>query len=145
MKTEAVVIAAGYGPLRREQGDTYPKLLEDLEGKPMVVRALDTVRAAGFPSCVLVVNPRHGELIRAAVRAHGHDEVRIVVQQERRGTADALACAIDALPRDTDSVLVSYWDMPLWKPQQVRDLVANHLPENTVTMVTMTMALWTPP
>ena len=101
----AVVLAAGLGTRMKSR---TPKLLHELCGRPMVAYVVDAARrrAGGGRSS----SPRHAT---AAVRDALGDDVDYALQAEPRGTGDAVAAAVAALPDDVDEVLVLNGDVPL--------------------------------
>ncbi len=114
MSVAAVVLAAGKGSRMRS---TLPKPLVSVAGRPMVVRLIDSIMAAGIDDIVVVVG--HGaEQVRAALPP----EVRTVTQDVRDGTAGALDCARHAVA-DADEVVVFVGDSPLVSAASIRRLV----------------------
>jgi bifunctional UDP-N-acetylglucosamine pyrophosphorylase/glucosamine-1-phosphate N-acetyltransferase len=114
MSLRVILLAAGLGTRMKS---SRPKMLHTLCGRPMILWALETARAAGEGKPVLVVG-------------HGADDVRVLVggqaefveQPELLGTADAVRRAESLLRGKADRVLVYYGDMPLWKPETLRKL-----------------------
>lgn len=85
-----------------------PKVLHPLAGRPMVLHVLDALAAAGVERPVVVTG--HGaDEVEAAVA----DRADTVRQEEQRGTADAVRVALDALPAEAGTVLVTMGDAPL--------------------------------
>ncbi len=115
-RVTAVVLAAGKGTRMRS---SRPKVLHEVAGRPMLAWVLDTARAAGCDDLVVVVG--HGsEAVREAV---GAPDVRFVVQNEQRGTGDALARAAE-LVTEKATVLVLSGDVPLVRASTLTALVA---------------------
>lgn len=134
MCVAAIVPAAGWGFLK----PGFPKILEDLNGKTILHTVLGTLLDNSFVSeIVIVVNPNnYGPQIEAVCSGL---PVRIAYQEKRTGAAGAVACALP-LVSQYDHVVVTYADMPLWRAQTMRMLVAKHLAENaTISMVTVTL------
>jgi len=115
MKTTVVLLAAGQGTRMKS---ALPKVLHPIAGKPMILHGLDLARAATGEPPVVVIG-HGGEAVRAAVGETG----RCVVQDPQLGTGHAVAQAADLLKGQTDLVLVYYADMPLYRPETLRDLV----------------------
>ena len=88
-----------------------PKLLHPLCGRPMLAYVIDAARSATGER-PLVVHSR----MTAAVRDVFGDEVDYALQDEPRGTADAVRAALDVLPADVTEVLVLSGDVPLLDP-----------------------------
>lgn len=134
MCVAAIVPAAGWGFLK----PGFPKILEDLNGKTILHTVLGKLLDNGFVSeIVIVVNPNnYGPQIEAVCSGL---PVRIAYQEKRTGAAGAVACALP-LVSQCDHVLVTYADMPLWRAQTMRMLVAKHLADQaTISMVTVTL------
>jgi len=102
----AVVLAAGQGKRMRS---TLPKVLHEAAGRPLLAWVLDAARAAGCARLLVVVG--HGaEAVRAAFP---EPDVAWVLQEEQRGTGDALARAEAALGDSRATLLVLSGDVPL--------------------------------
>lgn len=86
-----VVVAAGAGTRLGELGRRYSKAMVPLAGRPLIAHVLERLRAAGVGRVVVV---RHaGDRALAEYLAHTAG-VAMAVQAERRGIADAVACAL---------------------------------------------------
>src|SRR2546422_11346661 len=97
-------MAAGLGTRMKSR---TPKLLHPLAGRPMVAYVVDAGREVTGGRPIVVTSPA-----TAAVR-EAVDDVEFVLQAEPRGTGDAVATAVAALPEDVDEVLVLTGDAPL--------------------------------
>lgn len=124
----AVVMAAGHGTRMRS---TLPKPLHPLCGRPMLLHVLDALSELYVDRAVVVVG--HGaEPITKTLQEHGPPDLVIdfVEQRVTRGTADALAGALTALPDDPDlddaDIVVLPCDTPLVRPATLSDLVVEH-------------------
>jgi bifunctional UDP-N-acetylglucosamine pyrophosphorylase/glucosamine-1-phosphate N-acetyltransferase len=104
-----VIIAAGEGTRMRS---ALPKVLHPLCGRPMVLYVLDawasTADAAGGARPVVVYSPQV-----AAVADLVADRADVALQAEPRGTGDAVAAALAAVPEDMAEILVLSGDVPL--------------------------------
>lgn len=116
MTTTAVILAAGQGTRMRSK---LPKMLHPLMGRPLIQYALDAVKTATDQTPVVVVG--HGaEQVREAVG----DAARFTIQDRQLGTANAVQAAEGLLEGENGLVLVLFADMPLFRPETLRDLVA---------------------
>jgi bifunctional UDP-N-acetylglucosamine pyrophosphorylase / glucosamine-1-phosphate N-acetyltransferase len=115
----ALVMAGGLGTRMRSE---TPKHLHPLLGRRMLDWVLDAVAATSPARTVVVVSP----LARDAIAESLPDGVEIAVQEEPRGTGDAVACARDALEGFDGDVLVVSGDTPLITADVLRELVAAH-------------------
>src|SRR3972149_10470229 len=113
---EIVILAAGQG--KRMYSD-MPKVLHSLAGKPLLGHVLDTARALK-PAAIHVVYGHGGEQLRAAFP---HAGIKWAQPAEQKGTGHAVA---QAMPKVADqaTVLVLYGDVPLIRPQTLRELLS---------------------
>ncbi|MEC8194011.1 MAG: bifunctional UDP-N-acetylglucosamine diphosphorylase/glucosamine-1-phosphate N-acetyltransferase GlmU [Myxococcota bacterium] len=121
MQTEnndfAVILAAGRGTRMKS---TLAKVLHPLLGRPMVGHVVDAAKAAGLRP-ILVVHHQE-DAVREALAG---DDVVFARQQETRGTGDAVASALSALPSEGTVVVLS-GDAPLVTSETVGDLRQSH-------------------
>jgi bifunctional UDP-N-acetylglucosamine pyrophosphorylase / glucosamine-1-phosphate N-acetyltransferase len=103
-----IVLAAGEG-VRMRSG--RPKVLHAVAGRPMLAYALAAAREAGAADIAVVVGPDRDDVAAAARQAA--PGVEVFVQRERRGTADAVLAAREAIARGYDDIVVAYADIPL--------------------------------
>lgn len=114
-----VVLAAGEGSRMRS---TLPKPLHAVGGAPLLAHAMATA-AALAPLRLAVVVGHGAEAVAAAALAV--DPAAIVVEQPvRRGTGDAVRCALAALGPLSGDLLVLYADTPLLRPETLRRMIA---------------------
>ncbi len=106
MKFTNVILAAGKGT--RMKSD-IPKVLHPLLGYPMLWYSLKTARELSDEPPVVVV----GHQAEAVMSAVGDERVRFALQDPQLGTGDALNKARQLIPPDTDTIIVTYGDMPL--------------------------------
>jgi bifunctional UDP-N-acetylglucosamine pyrophosphorylase / glucosamine-1-phosphate N-acetyltransferase len=103
----AVVLAAGEGKRMKSR---LPKVLHPIGAVPMLVHVLAALRQAGIDRLAVVIGPGHEAVADlVAKRAPG---ATVHVQSERRGTADAVKTAREALQKKANDVLVVYADTP---------------------------------
>jgi bifunctional UDP-N-acetylglucosamine pyrophosphorylase/glucosamine-1-phosphate N-acetyltransferase len=108
-------MAAGLGTRMKSR---TPKLLHALAGRPMIAYVVDAAREATGRRPLVVTSPA-----TAAVRDALGDQVDYALQAEPRGTGDAVAAALAALPADVDEILVLTGDAPLLEPSLVEELL----------------------
>jgi bifunctional UDP-N-acetylglucosamine pyrophosphorylase/glucosamine-1-phosphate N-acetyltransferase len=111
-----VILAAGQGTRMRS---ALPKLMHPLCGRPIAAWPIAAARAAGAARIVLVDSPQRR--LQDAVQ----DGVELVVQEEPRGTADAVRAAAPLIA-GTDTVIVINGDAPLITAQTLRTLSDDH-------------------
>jgi bifunctional UDP-N-acetylglucosamine pyrophosphorylase / glucosamine-1-phosphate N-acetyltransferase len=110
----AVVMAGGIGTRMKS---ATPKHLHPLLGRRMVDWVVETARAAGVERIVVVASPSTREL---------YEGVEVAVQEEPRGTGDAVRCARQALGDFDGDVLVLNGDVPALRPETIATLVETH-------------------
>jgi bifunctional UDP-N-acetylglucosamine pyrophosphorylase/glucosamine-1-phosphate N-acetyltransferase len=111
-----VILAAGQGTRMRS---TTPKLLHPVCGRPLLTWTVAAARAAGAAKVVVVGGPD-----RALAPGLPADVV-LVVQQEARGTADAVQAAAAEIDRAAP-VIVLNGDVPLITGQSLHELAVAH-------------------
>src|SRR5579884_2797772 len=109
-------MAAGEGTRMRSG---RPKLLHDLCGRPMIAWSVAAARAAGAARVVVVESPRRE--LQAALG----DEVEFAVQEQPRGTADAVRAAASQID-GAGTVVVLNGDHPLITEATIRGLAEAH-------------------
>ncbi len=121
MALSVVVLAAGEGKRFRS---ALPKPLHRVAGRPLLWHVLAAASGLGAERTVVVVG-RGADEVRAAAASFGLGPVELGIQQELRGTGDALAAALPLLP-PRGEVLVMYADTPLLTPGTLERLLAAH-------------------
>lgn len=134
MEAAAIVLAAGEGTRMKSK---KPKVAHEVLGKPLVRWVVDAAREAGINQVVSVVG-------------HGRDQVEplvadttAVVQEQRRGTADAVNTCRSALEGFDGSLVVLSGDCPLITADTIRALVEEREREQAAVVV-LTMELDNP-
>jgi bifunctional UDP-N-acetylglucosamine pyrophosphorylase/glucosamine-1-phosphate N-acetyltransferase len=110
----AVVMAAGIGTRMKS---ATPKHLHPLLGRRMVDWVVEAARGADVERIVVVASPQTVDLL---------DGVETAVQEEPRGTGDAVRCARAALDGFGGDVLVLNGDVPALRSETLRALVDTH-------------------
>jgi bifunctional UDP-N-acetylglucosamine pyrophosphorylase/glucosamine-1-phosphate N-acetyltransferase len=109
-RTAAVILAAGLGTRMRSK---LPKVVHPLCGRPMlayVLDAWDALLAGGAVDgpAIVVYSPA-----TEAVREVVGDRAALALQPEPRGTGDAVAAGLAAVPEGVTEVVVLSGDVPL--------------------------------
>jgi bifunctional UDP-N-acetylglucosamine pyrophosphorylase/glucosamine-1-phosphate N-acetyltransferase len=110
----AVVMAGGLGTRMKS---SVPKHLHPLLGRRVVDWVLETARETGADPVVVVASPDTRD---------AYDGVTVAVQEQPRGTGDAVATARSALDAFSGSVLVLDAAAPLLTAEQLRELYEAH-------------------
>jgi bifunctional UDP-N-acetylglucosamine pyrophosphorylase/glucosamine-1-phosphate N-acetyltransferase len=98
-----------------------PKLLHHLCGRPLVAWPVAAARAAQASKLVVVDSPK-GQLVEAAALG---DDVITAIQDQARGTADAVRSAVEHIDPE-NTLIVLYGDVPLIRPETIAELAAVH-------------------
>jgi bifunctional UDP-N-acetylglucosamine pyrophosphorylase/glucosamine-1-phosphate N-acetyltransferase len=129
-----VILAAGQGTRMRS---ATPKLLHPLCGRPLVAWPIAAARAAGARKVVVVGGPDRALEPFVDEAAGDAQDVVLAVQQEPRGTADAVLAAHEHIERDAP-VIVLNGDVPLMTGEALRALAHAHAEHQaSATMLTM--------
>ncbi len=115
-----MIFAAGHGTRMRS---TLPKVLHPVAGRPMLQLICDTARAAGFTDIVVVTPDQDGPVAEAALQS-GEPPVRIAIQEQASGTADAALAARPLIQRPNLLMLNS--DQPLFVARTLRAIAERH-------------------
>src|ERR1700759_3868540 len=110
----AVVMAAGIGTRMKS---ATPKHLHPILGRRLVDWVIAAARDAGVERLVVVASPQTSDLL---------DGVEVAVQEEPRGTGDAVRSARGALEGFDGDVLVLNGDVPALRSETIRALVETH-------------------
>ncbi|NTU43759.1 MAG: bifunctional N-acetylglucosamine-1-phosphate uridyltransferase/glucosamine-1-phosphate acetyltransferase, partial [Nitrospirales bacterium] len=124
MSIAVVILAAGQGTRMRS---SLPKVLHPIFGKPLLSHVVDAVRPLG-PEEIIVMVGKKSEGIRSSLEGY---PVRFVVQEDPKGTGDAVRIASGALEdfitRNRDGViLILNGDTPLIRPETIGRFIALH-------------------
>lgn len=102
----AVILAAGRGRRMWPYDEVRPKATLPILNTPLVCRLLDDLHAVGVRRFVVVIGHRTGR-VRHALSGRG--DVQLVVQEQPRGTAEAVLLAMPLV--DDEQFLVVYGDL----------------------------------
>lgn len=128
MSCASVILAAGKGT--RMSGD-LPKVLHEIDGRPMVAYVVDAVRALCGERIYLVVGYK-AETVKERCAGEG---VTFVLQEEQLGTGHAVMQCEEALEGFAGTVVVLNGDVPGLRAETVRNLWEFHRTENAAATV----------
>ncbi|MCA6080134.1 MAG: bifunctional UDP-N-acetylglucosamine diphosphorylase/glucosamine-1-phosphate N-acetyltransferase GlmU [Endomicrobium sp.] len=115
----AVILAAGSGTRMKS---SLPKVMHSLSGKPLIKWVIDSVSALKPDNIILVLG--HGaELVKKSL---SENNIKIVYQTERLGSAHAAMQAEKVLKNYEGDILVISADVPLIKPSTLLSLINNN-------------------
>ncbi len=135
MDTAAIVLAAGAGTRMKSK---KPKVAHEVLGQPLVRWVVNAAKEAGASRIVGVVGH-----CREQVEPLFGGDAEIVVQEQQRGTADAVASCADALADFDGSLVVLSGDCPLITPDTISALVRMR-EERDAAVVVLTMQMDNP-
>ncbi|MBF9067804.1 bifunctional UDP-N-acetylglucosamine diphosphorylase/glucosamine-1-phosphate N-acetyltransferase GlmU [Streptacidiphilus fuscans] len=135
--TAVIVLAAGEGT--RMKSAVLPKVLHPLSGRTLVGHAVAAGRELTPEQLVVVIGHMRDKV--AAHLAEVDPGVRTVVQEEQKGTGNAVRVALEALAADgialDGTVVVTTGDTPLLTGATLKALAATHAADgNAVTVLT---------
>jgi len=118
--TIAIVMAGGKGT--RMKSD-LPKVLIEVQGRPMIEYVLDSLDGAGIQRKIVVVGYRADDVRRALRHRAG---VEFAHQAEQLGTGHAVMVCRDLLAGREGPVFVTAGDMPMLQSRSVKTLLADY-------------------
>ena len=117
--TKVLILAAGKG---KRMATDMPKVLVEIQGKPMLGYVLESVEASGVNGKPIVIYGHGTE----AVCEYVGDRAECVVQEEQLGTAHAVMAARAAVPKDATCVAVMNGDNPFISSTTIRRVSDYH-------------------
>lgn len=111
-----LVLAAG----RSSRMGAINKLLINVDGKPMVRHAVETVLAAGLSPVVVVTGYQHEDIQKSL------EDTPVTFSYNENysdGMATSLKCGLKEFPKSIDGALVVLGDMPRVAPKEISRLV----------------------
>jgi bifunctional UDP-N-acetylglucosamine pyrophosphorylase/glucosamine-1-phosphate N-acetyltransferase len=115
MITNAIVLAAGQGTRMRS---ALPKVLHAILGHPLAWYAVQTARQATGADPVLIIGHQAEDVQRVI-----GESIHYITQEPQLGTGHAVMQARSFLEGKADTILVTYADMPLLKPETLSMLI----------------------
>lgn len=112
-----IVLAAGKGTRMKS---ALPKVLHKVAGRPMLSHVVALTQTVGASRLAVVVGPGMDN-VRAATLGQVPG-ASVFIQENQRGTADAVLAAKDAIAGHDGDVIVLYADTPLIRPDTIQRL-----------------------
>lgn len=133
-----VILAAGQGTRMRSE---RAKVLHTIAGKPLVGFVLDTALAVRPDRLAVVVGHEAAEVEQVCAshlaRRGTTVDTHYPLQEEQRGTGDAVRVAQPALEGLRGDVVILYGDVPALRAETLADLLARHRASDaTLSMLT---------
>lgn len=116
--TSAIVLAAGFG---KRMNSSTPKVLHPICGVPMLGHVLETVQELKPTQIITVVG--HGKERVTKYLNSEFKKVKIVVQQQQKGTGHAVQTALAQMKTSKGLVLITAGDTPLLTSDSLARLV----------------------
>lgn len=131
MSTTVVILAAGKGTRMRS---SLPKVLQPLAGRPLLGHVIETAKKIHAKNIITIFG-HGGALVQHAFE---HENIQWVEQKEQLGTGHAVKVALDVLPKDGVSLILS-GDVPCVQQSTLQNLI-DVSTTTGIGIVTLTLA-----
>ncbi|WP_206617482.1 bifunctional UDP-N-acetylglucosamine diphosphorylase/glucosamine-1-phosphate N-acetyltransferase GlmU [Geovibrio thiophilus] len=115
MKILALILAAGKGTRMKS---SKPKVLFESAGKPMIDYVINAASSCGADAVNIVIGSGAED-----VKSHIGGRASFSLQENQRGTADAVLAAENAIQNHGGRVLILCGDMPLVRPETLSKFI----------------------
>ncbi len=129
---KTIVMAAGQG--KRMLNTEIPKVMHELNGKPLVDHVVDLALRLGTSPVIVIVGFKRDIVIEHLTRQYD-STVAFAVQAEQLGTGHAVLQAEELLGDFDGDVLVLSGDVPLLTEKTLQNLVNSHIETGAVMTV----------
>lgn len=119
-----IVLAAGKGKRMKSE---IPKVLHEINGKPIIKMILDTLVTHDFSKIIVVVGFK-GELVEKTLKDY---PIEIVWQREQLGTGHAVQMTADIMKDFDGTTLVALGDVPFLSSESINSLFEIHSKTNS--------------
>ena len=131
-KVEVLVLAAGLGTRMKS---VTAKVLHKLDGRPLIAHVCRTA-AQVEPRAITVIVGHQADEVKKAVSAElGEHRASFALQENQKGTGDAVLAAEQSLKDREATLLILSGDVPLIKAETLRSLVAKHHADDAVCTI----------
>ena len=120
-KLAVVILAAGMGT--RMKSDKA-KVLHEIDGRPMIAYVVEVAQQIAGNNVIVVIG-NQAPAVRASLSAY--PKLLFAYQDQQRGTAHAVLCALPHIPDHCEQVIILCGDVPLIQPETIAGLVKDHL------------------
>jgi UDP-N-acetylglucosamine diphosphorylase/glucosamine-1-phosphate N-acetyltransferase len=127
-----VILAAGKG--KRMKDPNLPKVMYNVNGKPMVHYVVELARRLGSASIIVVVGNKR-EIVTEYLRHEFGDSIVFAVQEEQLGTGHAVLQTEKILSNFDGEVLVLSGDVPVLTEKTMRHLIDVHNQSHAIATV----------
>lgn len=135
---KALVLAAGKGKRINSASFDVPKVLFEVNGKPLIDHALDMLSEIRFEETCIVVGYKKEKIIERYGTIYSY-----AVQTKQLGTGHAVMAAGSFLGHYNGDILIMYGDMPLFRRSTVIEFITAH--ERSHAKCTIMTALYDEP
>ena len=118
MATALIILAAGMGT---RMASDMPKVLHQVAGAPLLVHAMMSGAALSPEHTVIVTG--HGAQRVGPIATAFDEAAEVVIQEDRLGTAHAVAQAKNALAGFSGDAIVLYGDTPFIRPETLEAMI----------------------
>lgn len=105
-----IILAAGKGS--RMKSD-LPKVMHKVANREMLNLVIDEAKKLKPTNITIVVSEEMQNFQNKIIQTHSENKISFVLQKERRGTAHAVATALEKLENLQNKLLILYGDTPL--------------------------------
>jgi len=110
-----IILAAGKGTRMKSP---KPKVLHEIANKEMILHVISLCNKIKYKNLFIVLS-KDSNNIKAVLPKN----VKIIIQKEQLGTANALLCAQEKIGKSKESLLVLYGDVPLLESSTIKKLI----------------------
>ncbi len=130
-KIQVIILAGGHG--KRMQNGQLAKVLQKINGKPILLRLLHNIAQTKlFPKPVIVVGQKANQVMQACGKNYTY-----VFQKNQLGTGHAVLICKNKV-NNFQNILVLYGDHPFLTAKSIKKIVLTHLSKKVVlTMATV--------
>lgn len=121
-----VILAAGQG--KRMNNPDLPKVLADLDGKPLLSYVLDVSQSINAKEIITIIGHKK-ELVEEYLK-NNYNSVKTAYQLEQLGTGHAVMQSAEQLKDFDGNVLILCGDVPLLRTKTINTFIQNHNKSN---------------
>jgi bifunctional UDP-N-acetylglucosamine pyrophosphorylase/glucosamine-1-phosphate N-acetyltransferase len=116
-----LVLAAGLGTRMKSK---RAKVLHEVAGRPLIVWAVETARAAGASRVIAILGHQLADVKQVLDARYGAGVIDVAHQTEQKGTGHAVRSALPNLENEPDDriVIILSGDAPLLLPSRISEL-----------------------
>lgn len=124
MKLATIILAAGQG--KRMNNPNIPKVLAELNNKPLIEYVLETANKINAEKNVIVIGHKR-ELVKDFIKSTNYNNIYYAIQDQQLGTGHAVNQAKDFFIESDSNVLILCGDVPLISHHTLNDFIYKHI------------------